>query len=84
MPWLYAEPEDAEDYVAQLLVFLDEEVDTGGLGGGRVREDVDGGSYVIVTGYGFKLADKKRHVELEKKFGTRSILTREGLFGWRP
>jgi hypothetical protein len=84
MPWLYAEPEDAVDWVAQLLVFLDEEVGTGGLGSGRVREDVDGGSYVVVRGYGFKLADKKRHEELEMRFGTQSVIGREGLFGARP
>jgi hypothetical protein len=40
----------------------------------EVREDVDGGSYVIVTGYGFKLADKQRHEELKTGFGTQSMI----------
>lgn len=69
MPWLYMEPEDAADWVDQLFVFLDEEVDTRGLDDSRVREMVHGKSYVVVTGYGFKVTDEERDAELSKLAG---------------
>lgn len=73
MPWLFAGSEDAEDWVGQLLVFLDEEVDTGGLGAGVVREDINGNSYLVITGYGFKSTDKMRHQKLDKLFGPHGM-----------
>lgn len=79
MPWLYSEPENAADWVGQLLVFVDEEVDTGGLGYSRVRETLDGVSHVVVTGYGFKLADTARHEKLEALAGPDG--TWSGTFG---
>jgi hypothetical protein len=60
-PWLYAHPEDAEDWVGQLLTWLDEEVFTLGLVEGRVRQIENGESYVTVELYGWRLSDVSEH-----------------------
>lgn len=42
--WLYAPPENAEDWIQQLLIWIDEEVFTSGLMVGRARVEHDGES----------------------------------------
>ena len=55
--WIYATPVDADDWVQQLLIWIDEEVDTLGLVSGRVRTDYEGESYVEATPYGWRVSD---------------------------
>lgn len=69
-PWLYRSPaEDADDWVMQLLIALDEEVLTGGLTDDRDRDEIDGRSYVIVEGYGWRVRDSQRHDKLSRLVG---------------
>jgi len=72
-PWLYTPPDDADDWVGQLLVWMDEEVFTLGLGKSRVRVVRDGASYVVVVPYSWQLKDSQRHSEL---------LDAAGPYGW--
>lgn len=66
--WLYsAPPVDAADWVSQLLIWLDEEVDTGGLGSWAERETVDGESYVMPFAWGFVSADPERRDRLARE-----------------
>ena len=67
--WLYAEPEDAADWVGQLLVWIDEEVFTGGLGPACARELRGDESYVVVTNYGWQLTDGAEHARLTAAAG---------------
>jgi hypothetical protein len=67
--WLYAPPEDADDWVDQFLVWTDEEVFTGGLGGGRARTEIRSESYVIVEPYGWRVRKQDRHDELAASAG---------------
>ncbi|QKS21650.1 hypothetical protein HUN58_18495 [Curtobacterium sp. Csp1] len=71
--WLFAPPEDADDWVSQFLVWTDEEVHTDGLGDSRERLDVDGVSHVVPTNYGWQLSDPREHARL-------TVLA--GPFGW--
>ncbi|WP_146168497.1 hypothetical protein [Rathayibacter caricis] len=63
-PWLYATPRDAADWTSQLLVWIDEEVETGGLSGGRLQVDEAGTTYVIVASYGWRRASEVEHNRL--------------------
>ena len=63
-PWLYTSPTDAADWLRQLMIWIDEEVFTGGLGDRFQRVDSDGESYVAVELYGFRVKDPARHAEL--------------------
>ncbi|WFR67509.1 hypothetical protein P9139_02880 [Curtobacterium flaccumfaciens] len=67
--WIYARPEDAADWVGQLLTWIDEEMFTDGLGPGRVREDHSGESYVVVTNYGWQQTDTAEHARLTAAAG---------------
>lgn len=71
--WLYTAPEDAEDWVQQLLIWIDEEVFTGGLVSGRTRSTHDGASYVQVVPYGWRVTKAKEHARLSRAAGP---------FGW--
>jgi len=71
--WLFAPPEDADDWVSQFFVWADEEVLTGGLGDSRARVDVDGESHVVAVNYGWQLSDPREHVRLTALAGP---------FGW--
>lgn len=71
--WLYAIPRDARDWVEQLLIWTDDEVFTGGLGGSRARMISAGDSYVITENYGWRLADAAEHARLRAAAGP---------FGW--
>ncbi|HKT58036.1 MAG TPA: hypothetical protein VJR25_14835 [Microbacterium sp.] len=63
-PWLYREPESADDWLQQFLIWMDEEILTGGLNASRARELVHGESYVIVVPYGWRSSDPKEHSRL--------------------
>jgi hypothetical protein len=71
--WIYAPAADAEDWVQQLLVSIDEEVSTRGLASGRARVERDGKSYVQATPYGWRMSDPDEHERL---------LTAAGHRGW--
>ena len=71
--WLYAPPEDADDWALQFLVWTDEEVHTDGLGDSRERVDVDGVSHVVPTNYGWQRADPRQHARFTALAGP---------FGW--
>ena len=62
--WVYAPPVDADDWVKQLLTWIDEEVFTLGLVSGRVRTDHDGVSYLEVVPYGWSVDDPVEHERL--------------------
>lgn len=72
--WIYADPDDAADWVSQLFVWIEEEVRTDGMGESRVREIEDrefGGSesYVIAEPYGWRLSDPDEHARLLREIG---------------
>lgn len=67
--WLHARPDDAADWVGQLLTWIDEEVFTGGLVSGRVREERGGEGYVVVANYGWQLEDPAEHDRLTAAAG---------------
>lgn len=67
--WLYAPPEIAEDYVQQLLIWIDEEVFTSGLMDGRARVESNGASYVQSAPYGWRLTDPVEHARLVEAAG---------------
>jgi hypothetical protein len=69
--WIYAPPADAQDWVQQLLVWIDEEVFTLGLASGRARVDHDGDSYVQATPYGWRISDPDEHARLLTAAGPR-------------
>lgn len=62
--WLYVLPDDATDWAQQLLVWIEEEVATGGLGPSRVRVERDGHSHVVAVSYGWQLSDPAEHARL--------------------
>lgn len=72
--WLHAPAEDAEDWVGQLLTWIDEEVDTDGLGESRARTMIDGVSHVVAESYGWRLTDPVEHARLSALAGP---------LGWR-
>ncbi|TFD72942.1 hypothetical protein [Cryobacterium gelidum] len=67
--WLYAPPANAEDWVNQLLIWIDEEVFTLGLGASRSRTASDGVSYVSVEPYGWRRSDEHDHLRLKAAAG---------------
>lgn len=67
-PWLYRQPTDIHDWIQQFLIWLDEEMDTDGLGPSRAREERGGESYVIVEPYGWRVRDSGRHRQLLDSF----------------
>ena len=69
--WLYMPAEDADDWVGQLLTWIDEEVFTSGLLKGRVREERDGLSYVVVSNYGWQVSDAAEHARLTTAAGPK-------------
>lgn len=64
--WLHSDPVDAADWVMQLLIWVDEEVFTGGLGSSRVRVTHAAKSYVVVEDYGWRVKDPDRHRQLSE------------------
>ncbi|TXN27895.1 hypothetical protein [Lacisediminihabitans profunda] len=72
-PWLYEYPDNADEWVQQLLTWTDEEVFTLGLGASRARKAEDGESFVIAEPYGWRLADTAEH---------EARLASAGPFGW--
>lgn len=67
--WLFFLPENAEEWVEQLLLWLDEEVFTSGLMDGRVRGERNGASYVQSAPYGWRLTDPAEHARLSEAAG---------------
>jgi hypothetical protein len=67
--WSYAPPTDADDWVRQFLIWIDEEVETGGLGETRERTTIDGDSHVIAEAYGWRRADPTEHARLQALAG---------------
>jgi hypothetical protein len=68
-PWLYAVPIDAADWVAKLLIWLDEEITTAGLSDHRERVNDNGESYVIAEPYGWRIADRAEHTRVSESAG---------------
>ncbi len=68
-PWLYAPADDADDWVQQLRIWVMEEVDTGGLTSSRVRVEIEGRSFVVVEGYGWRFSDPDEHERLSRLVG---------------
>lgn len=68
-PWLYAAPEDADDWVHQFTVWIDEEVLTDGLGESREHVESDGENYVVVVSYGWRRRDPASHAQLSAAAG---------------
>ena len=71
--WLYAAADNAADWVSQLLLWIDEEVHTLGLGDSRVRSIQNDDSYVVVENYGWRVTDAAHHEQLKVAAGP---------FGW--
>ncbi|MET4052469.1 hypothetical protein ABID81_001839 [Frigoribacterium sp. PvP054] len=69
--WLFATPADADDWVGQLLLWIDEEVFTSGLMEGRARVEHDGDSYVQAAPYGWRLDDPGEHERLMEAAGPK-------------
>lgn len=69
-PWITSsDPGDTEDWVGQLVIWLDEEMFTGGLGPALYREP-DGEVYtLVVDGYGFRRCDPVDHQRLRTTVG---------------
>jgi hypothetical protein len=63
-PWIYATPRDAADWTSQLLVWIDEEVETSGLTSGRLKVEEGGEMYVVVAPYGWRRASEAEHNRL--------------------
>lgn len=57
LQWLYREPDDAADWALQFLIWLDEEMFTGGLGPSSGRVERGGHAYLIIARYGFRSSD---------------------------
>jgi hypothetical protein len=72
-PWLYENPDNADEWVEQLLTWTDEEVFTLGLGKSRARNVQDGESFVIAEAYGWRRAVTEDHEALSASAGR---------FGW--
>lgn len=74
-PWLvWSAKDDPAGWVDDFLLWLDEEMFTGGLGPETVLVERDGQVWVVVTGYGFRQRDELRHQELAAAAGP---------YGWR-
>ena len=74
-PWLvWSVDDDAAGWVDDFLLWLDEEMFTGGLGPEIALVERDGHDWVTVTGYGFRRRDELRHQELAAAAGP---------YGWR-
>jgi hypothetical protein len=75
MPWL--DPDDdaeADIWVEQLLHWLNDEMDTVGIGDAAARaQGPDGVARIIADGYGFRVADVAEHQRLRQAVGP---------FGW--
>lgn len=69
--WLFAPPEDAQRWVSQLFIWIDEEVFTSGLSDGRARLEKDGDSYVQTAPYGWRLTDASEDARLSKAAGSQ-------------
>ncbi|WP_156463401.1 hypothetical protein [Frigoribacterium sp. Leaf172] len=67
--WLYFLPDTAEEWVEQLLLWLDEQVFTSGLMDERVRVERNGASYVQSAPYGWRLTDPAEHARLAEAAG---------------
>lgn len=68
-PWIYMRIEDPAHWAEQLMVWLDEEMFTGGLLDSRARVDLDGTSSVVVQPYGFQRSDPDEHARLLEAAG---------------
>lgn len=67
--WLSDDLDTAEHWVTLLLIWIMEEVDTAGLTSSRAREEIDGVSYVILEGYGWRVSDPAEHERLQRAAG---------------
>lgn len=67
-PWLYLEPDDAEDYLDQLDAFIEEQVQAGCLLWGR-QDVVDGVRFFVLAPYGFERASRAGHERLLDEVG---------------
>lgn len=70
-PWLVEgeSHEDPEAFVRQLAEWLDEEMNTGGLGPAYLRVLDDDQPRLVVDGYGFRRADEAEHQRLRRAVG---------------
>jgi hypothetical protein len=67
-PWLYAEPEDADDYLNQLDIFIREEIDTAA-DEWAVQVEERGHRLFVVTPYGFERKNTAEHDRLMATVG---------------
>ncbi|MGN6743971.1 MAG: hypothetical protein ACTHJL_11855 [Amnibacterium sp.] len=67
-PWLYLEPDDADDYLDQLDAFLEDEVQAAGLVRAR-QEVVEGIRFLHLAPYGFERASGTEHERLLDEVG---------------
>jgi hypothetical protein len=67
-PWLYLEPDGADDYLDQLDAFLEDEVVVGSLVRAR-QEAVDGIRFLQLAPYGFERASRTEHERLLDEVG---------------
>lgn len=67
-PWLYLEPDDADDYLDQLDSFIEEQVQAGCLLWAR-QEVVDGIRILRLAPYGFERASRATHERLLEDVG---------------
>jgi hypothetical protein len=64
-PWLsHSAPDNAAGWVEEFLLWLDEEMFSGGLGPHYATKAIDGINRLVIEGYGFRLSDVTRHRHL--------------------
>lgn len=64
MPWMQLSAPDADGWVRDLLDWLNEEMDTGGIAARATYTDADGVSRLVVEGYGLQSNDPSEHQRL--------------------
>ncbi len=64
MPWMQFSAPDADGWVRDLLNWLNEEIDTGGITARATHTDSDGVSRLVVEGYGLQVDDPAEHQRL--------------------
>lgn len=63
-PWIYRPAEDAADWIEQLMIWIEEEVRTGGMSSRRARDKDGDSEYVIVESYGWRRSNPDAHQRL--------------------
>lgn len=69
MPWMQVSAPDADGWVRDLVDWLNEEMDTGGITARTTKTDTAGVSRLIVDGYGLRVEDSVEHRRLRSVVG---------------